>query len=166
MKTEITLRNLRPEDGKDIYNMLQNIGSDENEFHNDVNGMSFTQYKEWLETMSNWAQGEDLPEGYVRQWIFWLYDGDVPVGMGKLREKLTLQSRDLGGNIGYAISVEHRGKGYGNVLFSLLLQKAKELGIEEVLSTVEKTNPVSKAVQLKCGGKLIKENEKRWYFSF
>lgn len=160
------LRELQCSDGQDIYRMLQTIGSEEFEFHNEVNGMSYEEYKNWLIRQHEWSQGLGLPEGYVKQWIFWLFVFDKPVGFGKLREKLTESSRNLGGNIGYAISSEERGKGYGEVLFELLLRKAREMQIETVMSTVEKTNLISKRIQEKCGGVLIRENDKRWYFNF
>lgn len=160
------LKQLSINDGMDIYEMLQRIGAEENAFHNDVNGMTFEEYKQWLVKQESWAKGDSLPEGYVRQWTYWLYDNNMPVGYGKLREKLTDSSREFGGNIGYAIDSERRGKGYGSLLFSSLLDKARELGIKEIMSTVEKNNIASKIIQEKCGGVLIKENEDRWYFSF
>lgn len=160
------LNQLQVDDGKPIYDLLQRIGVSENAFHNEVNGMTYSEFQQWLLTQDKWSKGEGLPIGYVRQWIYWLFDGDKPVGFGKLREKLTDSSRLLGGNIGYAIAEDQRGKGYGTVLFQLLLKKAQELGINEVMSTVEKTNPASRRVQEKCGGKLIRESDERWYFSF
>lgn len=160
------LRELSVDDGMDIYEMLQRIGAEENAFHNDVNGMTFDEYKQWLVKQASWANGDSLPQGYVKQWTFWLYDNDKPVGYGKLREKLTDSSREFGGNIGYAIDSECRGKGYGYLLFSSLIEKAREIGIKEIMSTVEKNNIASKTIQEKCGGVLIKENEDRWFFSF
>lgn len=160
------LKDLSPSDSFDVYSMLQSIRKEENEFHNDVNGMSYNEFKQWLNVQYNWAQGIDLPKGYVRQWTFWLYVEGIPVGYGKIREKLTASSRRIGGNIGYAISSHERGKGYGSILFQKLLEKAKELKIETVISTVEKSNPRSKRIQEKCGGVLIEENDERWFFAF
>ena len=162
----VLLKELSTSDGCDIYNMLQSIGKEENEFHNDVNGMSYDKFKQWLVIQYNWAHGKDLPKGYVKQWTFWLYVDGAPVGYGKLREKLTAASRSIGGNIGYAISSHERGKGYGSILFQKLLEKAKELKIETIMSTVEKNNPSSKRVQEKCGGVLIEENDERWFYRF
>ena len=162
----IFLKELTPFDGYDIYHMLQTIGKEENEFHNDVNGMSYDDFKQWLIVQYNWAQGIDLPKGYVKQWTFWLYVEGNPVGYGKLRERLTASSRRIGGNIGYAISSYERGKGYGSILFQKLLDKARELKIETIISTVEKNNSSSKKIQEKCGGVLIEENDERWFYRF
>ena len=166
MKDELKLQQLFLSDGKDIYDMLQRIGSSENAFNNEVNGMSYEQYQEWLIKMNAWSRGEQLPDGYVKQWSYWLMDCDKPVGYGKLRERATEASKKFGGNIGYAIDPLHRGKGYGNQLFKLLLLEAKNKQIREVYSTVEKFNYSSKKVHEKCGGQLINEDNIRWYFKF
>lgn len=160
------LKELSIHDGKEIYEMLQRIGPDENAFRNEVHGMSYPQYQKWLEKQSAWAKGEQLPVGYVCQWTFWLYDNNKPVGYGKLRGRVTEQSRKFGGNMGLAIDPAHRGKGYGTELFRLLIQKAKEMHLPELYSTVEKFNYPSKAVHEKNGGIMIDENEERWFFRF
>ena len=158
---------LSVKDGKDVYDMLQRIGYDENAFRNDVHGMSYDQYTSWLNVQHSWSKGELLPNGYVRQWTYWLKtDENIPVGYGKLREQVTEESRCFGGNLGFAIDPLWRGKGYGNCLFLLLLHKATEKKIIEVFSTVEKYNYASKKIHEKYGGYLVKEDMKRWYFSF
>ena len=146
--------------------MTQNIGRDENRFNNEPYGMTREEFAEWCAKQYAWSKGEMLPSGYVKQWTFWLYVNNIPVGYGRLREKVTETSRLFGGNIGYAISQKFRGKGYGTYLFRALLKIACELNISTILSTVEKCNPVSRAVHEKCGGILIDENSERWFFSF
>ena len=96
---------LSVKDGKDVYDMLQRIGYDENAFRNDVHGMSYDQYTSWLNLQHSWSKGELLPNGYVRQWTYWLKtDENIPVGYGKLREQVTEESRCFGGNLGFAYS--------------------------------------------------------------
>ena len=147
------LRELRTTDGVDIYEMLQRIGPAENAFHNDVNGMTFDEYQKWLVKQHAWSIGEELPFGYVKQWTYWLIDDEGnPVGYGKLRERATEESKKFGGNIGYAIDPIVRGMGYGMKLFELLLEVAKQKGIKEVFSTVEKYNYTSKHVHEKALG--------------
>ena len=160
------LIDLSENDGIDIYNMLQRIGENENSFRNEVKGKSFDYYKKWLVEQKSWACGESLPDGYVRQWTYWLYDDEIPVGYGKLREKVTEQSRVWGGNIGFAIDPIYRGKGYGTYLFNALLQKGREKHLDELFSTVEKYNYASKRVHEICGGTLVKETDETWYFDF
>lgn len=160
------IRVLSVYDGEDIFQMLQTIGEDENAFTNSVKGMSYEAFKEWLVQQDHWSKEEDLPQGYVGQTIFWLYDNDTPIGIGKIRHALTEHSRQIGGNIGYAISNKYRGKGYGTIMLKMLLEKAIEMNVKEKLLTVEKINPASKRVIEKNGGKLIDENDERWFFSF
>lgn len=162
----LDFRKLSVLDGKDVYQMLQTIGENENAFTNPVNGMSYDGFKQWLTQQYDWSIEKNLPEGYVGQTIFWLYDNGKPVGIGKIRHALNEHSRQIGGNIGYAISSMYRGKGYGTIILKLLLEKSKEMNVTEKLLTVEKINPASKRVIEKNGGKLIGENEERWFFSF
>ena len=152
---------LSPADGIEIYKMLQNIGKRENDFTNDVKGMSYDLFTEWCRIQFEYANGWNLPNGYVPQSIYWLYIDGKPVGVGKIRWALTNASREAGGNIGYAIAESYRGQGYGTVLFNELIKIAKIGHCSD-----NKDNAASKRVMEKCNGKLIKENEKRWYFSF
>lgn len=154
------------QDGEDVYAMLQSIGAEENAFKNEAHGMTFPEYRRWLEKQAAWAGGAQLPDGYVRQWTYWQYVGDVPVGYGKLREKVTAASREQGGNVGFAIDPRHRGKGYGTLLFQFLLEQGRAFHLPELFSTVEKYNYPSKRVHEKLGGALVRETDVRWFFSF
>ena len=162
----LELRELSVLDGEDVYQLLQTIGNNENAFTNPVFGRSYIFFRQWLGQQYDWSLNRNLPEGYVGQAIYWLYADDHPVGIGKIRYALTEQSRQIGGNIGYAISNKCRGMGYGTVLLKMLLQKAKDINLKELLLTVEKVNPSSKRVIEKNGGRLIDENEERWFFTF
>lgn len=158
----LRIKKLNINDGIDVFEMLKDIESNENEFTNPVKDMNYEEYKEWLTLMENWSKGNNLKQGYVPQTIFWLYEDEIPVGIGKIRHELTEDSRMFGGNIGYAISKKYRGKGYGNILLSKLIEEANKLNINEKILTVEKYNYPSKKIIEKNGGILINENEKRW----
>ena len=160
------LRQLSIFDGLDVYNLLQHIGEEENAFKNPVKKMSYDEFKLWLVQQDAWSRNENLPNGYVGQTCFWLMVDDVPVAFGKIRHALTPSSRMQGGNIGYAVSSEYRGMGYGTKILNLLLQKAEEMNIQEKLLSVEKFNLASKRVIEKNGGRLVSENQYRWFFSF
>jgi len=158
------LRKLSPSDGEDCFVLLQHIGLEENDFTNPVHDMNYDQFRSWLKQQYDWSIGENLPQGYVPQICYWLIEDSVPVGFGKIRVRLTEQSRLEGGNIGYAIDSRYRGKGLGSKLLELLLQAAKEINIEKPLITVKKFNYASKRVAEHNGGKLIKETDSWWYF--
>lgn len=162
----VYLRQLSISDEMDVYNLLKHIGEEENAFNNPVSKMSYEDFKQWLIQQDAWSRNESLPSGHVGQTCFWLMVDNVPVAFGKIRHSLTPASRFQGGNIGYAVSSEYRGKGYGTTILKLLLQKAKEMNITEKLLTVEKYNFASKRVIEKNGGQLVSENQFRWFFSF
>lgn len=160
------LEKLTIDDGKDVFNMLKRIGDQENDFKNPVHNMNFKEFKSWLIEQDNWSKNIGVPKGFVPQSVFWFYENGCPVGIGKLRHELTEQSRNIGGNIGYAIDPLYRGKGLGTKLLMYLLYKAKEMNIRELLLTVEKYNNASKRIIENNGGVLIKENQNRWFFRF
>lgn len=163
---DIFLVKLNIHDDINIYHMLQRIGSNENEFKNTAHGLNYDEFKSWLIKQDDWSKGQNLPEGYVAQTIYWLYDGKVPVGIGKIRHELNDHSRLIGGNIGYAIDPDYRGRGYATILLRYLIIEARKLGIKEKLLSVEKYNPASRRVIEKNGGRMIGENENRWFFTF
>lgn len=160
----VFLKPLSTNDGLDVFEMLQGIGTKENSFTNPVHDMTYNQFKDWLIQQDHWKKKIDLPEGLVEQSIFWLYDDDIPVGFGKIRHRLTDSSRINGGNIGYAINNRFRGKGYGKLILNLLLLEAKKMKIGEILLTVDNGNEASKRIIEENGGVLIDKNEQRMYY--
>jgi predicted acetyltransferase len=161
----LVLQQLSEFDGLEGYNLLQRIGEKENDFTNPVHGMSTEQYKEWLKQQDAWSREEGLPDGYVGQTCFWLVAEGVFVGLGKIRHGLTVRSREEGGNIGIAIDPNQRGKGYGTDFIHLLIDKAKEMEIGEILITVKKFNYPSKKAFEKNGCFVYKETENWWYLT-
>ncbi len=162
----LTLQQLSPDDDNRFYELLQRIGKDENAFYNPANGMTHEEYKNWLKEWDSWSRGDSLPEGFVPQVSYWLMYQGEPVGFGKVRQILTDASRAFGGNIGYAIDPNHRGKGFASEFLRLMLIKAREMKVQEILLTVEKYNYASKRVCEKNNGVLCGENELRWFFKF
>lgn len=158
------LQKLSANDGEAVYRMLQDIGTCENSFTNPVRGMDFAGFKKWLSRQEEWSEGRNLPEGYVAQTVYWLVDDGLPVGIGKIRHALTPESREFGGNVGYAIASACRGRGYGKALLGFLLEEAKKMELDEILLTVDKYNHASKKVAEANGGILVRENSERWYF--
>ena len=162
----ILIKKLSRSDGREVFEMLKGIDTVENAYTNPTYIMSFPEFQEWLLEQEEWDKGNNLPKGYVAQSIYWLYDGDTPVGMGKIRHGLTENSRKNGGNIGYAISRPYRGKGYGSAFLKMLLEEARTLGIEEIILTIDKYNKASKSICENNGGILFDENAERWFYRF
>lgn len=158
----LELKKLSPEDGADVYELLQQIPREENGLHNNANGMSFQEYREWLKKQDKLSRQEGVADGgKVPSTTFWLYADGVPVGFGKLRHTLTEALRREGGHIGYGVAPQYRGKGYGKALLRLLLEKARELGIEKALVTVRANNAASRAVALANGGVVTEKTHER-----
>ena len=159
----LELRKLSVGDGKDVYQMLQDIPLEENGLQNNVNGLTYEAYQDWLVK----KQQESELDGIVGGWkvpatTYWLYADGVPVGFGKLRHFLTDALRKAGGHIGYGIAPQYRGKGYGKELLKLLLRKADEMGIDKVLVTIHLDNRASLAVALANGGAIAEQTDERF----
>lgn len=158
----IELKRLSPDDGRDIYDMLQAMPKNENGLMNNANGMTYDEYKEWLIKRQQESEQEGLRDGWkVPSTTYWLYVNGVPIGFGTVRNFLTDALKKAGGNIGYGIAPLYRGKGYGNVLLHLLLQKAHETGIDKVLLTIHSDNLPSRAVAMANGGVITEKTDER-----
>jgi len=75
----------------------------------------------------------------------------------RVRQQLTEHLLQIGGHIGYDIRPSKWGKGYGNKILALGLQKAKEMGIEKVRITCDVDNVASRKIIEKNGGVLDSE---------
>jgi len=106
----------------------------------------------FVERQKSHARGENLPEGYVPDSEFWLVDGKEYIGRINIRHRLTEHLEKNGGHIGYDIRPSQRGKGYGNLILKLGLEKAKEIDISRVLLICNEDNSASRKVIEKNGG--------------
>ena len=159
----LELRKLSVGDGKDVYQMLQDIPLEENGLQNNVNGLTYEAYQDWLVKKQQESELDGIVDGRkVPATTYWLYADGVPVGFGKLRHFLTDALRKAGGHIGYGIAPQYRGKGYGKELLKLLLRKADEMGIDKVLVTIHLDNRASLAVALANGGAIAEQTDERF----
>jgi len=159
----IELKRLSPGDGRDVYELLQQIPPEENGFENSACGMNESQFKDWLLRQDRMARGEGIDPWMVPQTTYWLYADGVPVAIGKLRHRLTKRLQESGGHIGYAVRPGYRGLGYGKKLLAALLVEAAGLGIDRALLTVRQDNLPSVAVAKHNGGRIEKcENGRYW----
>lgn len=145
--------------GKSEYDMLQGIHNGENGFMNEVYGMSFEDYKLWLANQDDFCVGKNLPEGWIPYTTYFLYVDNVPVGIGRIRHSTNdyLQTVIGAGELGYGISEDYRGKGYGNILFKELLKKSKNFGFTKLTLFPYKNNNATIKIMMKNGGKIIGE---------
>lgn len=162
MKTELI--KLSADCGQDIYDMLQSIPADENGMTNDAHGLSHAEYKAWLEKRHAESLKTEIYDGFmVPQTFFFFYVDSCPVGLVKIRHFLTDKLRHDGGNIGYAIRPEARGKGYGTLMLAAALKECAKLGIDKALITIHEGNTASVKAALANGGIIEKRENGRTY---
>ena len=160
----LNIRKLAAEDGQDIYEMLQELPSDENGFMNPMKDKTYDEYKEWLKKCVQSSEQEGVADGWkVPETTFWLYENDTPVGFGKIRHFMTDALLESGGNVGYAIRPSARDRGLGTKFLSLLIAESKKLGVDRVLLTIRNYNKKSISMALANGGKIEKTTEEKHY---
>ena len=157
------LKRISVDDGVEIYNMLQEISSNDNGFHNKVYGMSYNQFKAWLENEC-FVDNGNLEDWMVPQTSYWLFDDECPLGYGRIRHYLNDKLRETSGHIGYAIRSTERGKGYGNQILFLLLNECRKLNIEKVQIGANSDNTASNKVILKNGGVLFRISKNKNFY--
>lgn len=149
------LRELSMSDGRDIYEMLREIGPGENGFGNSGYAIDYADFPAYLQKQFDMSRGIGIDlTRYVPQTRYWLVVEDRPVGVGKLRHYLNECLIHEGGHIGYSIRPSERGKGYGTMILEKLLKQAQNKGITEVLVTCREANALSRKVIERNGGVL------------
>lgn len=88
----------------------------------------------------------------VPQIPYWLIDDECFIGAFDLRTELNEFLMYMGGNVGYGITPKYRRMGYATKGLSLLISKAKELGMKKLMIAAKDDNIGSwKAIE-KNGG--------------
>lgn len=136
-------------------NMVKDYNhSNELIFSSDYFNVNFN-FENYIKDLKDLSNGIGLPEGYVPSTEWWLINSNNDIlGTVRLRHELGKRNFEEGGDIGYDISPRYRRKGYGKVILKLVLEKAKELGLEKVLVTCDFDNIGSKRIIESNGGKL------------
>src|SRR6266850_5512770 len=115
-----------------------------------------TSHRSWPRLAAG-ARGEGLPPGFVPHTTYWLVSDGIVVGVANLRHSLTDALRREGGNIGYGVRPSARRRGFAHELLRRTLERARDLGLSEVLLTCDKTNIASVRTILKNGGVFVSE---------
>ena len=98
---------------------------------------------EYLEKLSNFETGTNLPAGYVSGTTFWLMDDNEWIGSFNIRHSLTPKLEQTGGHIAANISPKHRGEYSTFIGIKLCLKEAAKLGLKRVLMTCDVNNSAS-----------------------
>lgn len=103
------------------------------------------------------ANGHRMSMGRVPYTEYWLMRDNQYVGAIQIRHEPSGRHQNLKSHIYYQIIPSERGKGYGKMILKLGLQKARRLGLREVLLTTDSANSRSRSIIETCGGLLLKQ---------
>ena len=128
----------------------------------EINGSSglqeYDNYDDWLQKTVVEKDIEcSLTDTSATVYFLFRKDDSKIIGSIKLRHHLTEELLKDGGNIGYGVRPSERGKGYGTMILSLVLEKAKQLGLNKVMISCNKDNRASAHVAIRNGGILAGE---------
>ena len=159
------LKKANREDSDPEWRFVRDMPADENGLTNawpDISKEDFE--KTALPTMLRYEAGIDLPPGYVPETFFFLWrDGEI-VGQFRIRHRLTEALRNGAGHIGYYIAPQYRGQGCATEGLRLTLLEAEKIVPErEFYLRVNRDNPASLRVMLKNGGRIVGEDDLKYY---
>ena len=159
------LKKLNADDIEKEWRFISDMPVDENGLTNSFHGISQEDFEQKaFPAMMNFMEGRDLPEGYVPETFLFLWKDDEIVGQFRIRHYLCESLRTGAGHIGYCIGKGDRGKGYGTEGLRLALEVAREIVPEdEFYLRVNRDNPASLHVMLKSGGRIVAEDEDKYY---
>ena len=160
----LLLKKINYEDIDKEYEAIIKIPHNENGFENKYYNVSKEEFKdEIIPKLLKNSEGIDLPEGYVPNTYFFLWNNQEIVGLFKIRHYLNDFLKKGPGHIGYTILENYRGNGYATEGLKLAIEECKKIIKEdEIYLSSHKNNPLSLKVQIKCGAYLYGENENEY----
>ena len=161
----ILLKKANPEDIEKEWRFVREMPADENGLTNPWQGVSREAFeKDALPSMLKFAEGKDLPEGYVPETFYFLWQDDRIVGEFRIRHHLCESLRTGAGHIGYFIAKPFRGQGLGTEGLRLTLEEAcRIVPEEEIYLRVNLDNPASLHVMLNNGGCVVGQDEGHYF---
>lgn len=121
------------------------------EYYYEIYKKALVNFDEYINKLNEFSKGKILPLGLVIISTFWLIDNDEIVGVTRVRH-LGVETE---GNIDYDISPIYRNKGYGTEILKLILEKAKEIGLKDVILLCTLNNIASKKIIEKNNGTFL-----------
>lgn len=162
----LLLKEINFNDAAQEYQFFQEVPS-ENGYINPFYQMDYAAFIACgIPECMDYAQGKNLPEGYVPATRFFLWNDDKIVGVFHLRHYLNEALYHGSGHIGYAIHPNYRGQGYATKGLALALKEIVKLpGFtgSEVFLHCNKTNPASLRIMLNNGGYIHHQDDEGYY---
>lgn len=159
------LRKINREDARAQWEYTTELPADENGLTNPYHGVSYAEYiDKVLPALISYEHPVGMPEWFVPETYWYLWDEGRLVGEFRIRHYLTEALRNGSGHIGYSIRKAERGKGYGTEGLRLTLAEAGKIVPEdEIYLRVNKDNPASLKVMQKNGGKVVGEDGEHYF---
>ena len=161
----LELRKMNLQDIKEQWEYVTALPKDENGLTNPYEGITFEEYETTvLPELMMHENPIGMPEWFVAETYYYLWDEQVLVGEYRIRHYLTEALKVGAGHIGYSIKKEYRGKGYGTKGLAMVLDIAREIVPEdEIYLRVLKSNiPSFKAIN--SNGAYIADEDETHYF--
>ena len=161
----LALRKMNDVDIVEQWRYVTALPADENGLTNPYEGVSFEEYRDRvLPELLMHEHPVNMPDWFVPETYYYLWDGEALVGEYRIRHHLTDVLRAGAGHIGYSIKREFRGRGYGTKGLALCLELAKAIVPEdEIYLRVLKNNMPSCRAILKNGAYIAEEDETHFF---
>ncbi len=117
----------------------------------------FDDFEQLLARLNDFAQGRNLPDGYVQSSTLWLVDNAQIVGVTNIRHRLNDAIRHCGGHIGLGIRPSYRGKGIGAQLMKMSINYLAQMNVSSIHIHCHKHNLASANMIKACGGTIDSE---------
>ena len=141
------------------------LPADENGLTNRYEGVSFDDYRGLaLPELMMHETPIDMPEWFVPETYYYLWDDDILIGEFRIRHYLTDALKNGAGHIGYSIKKEFRGRGYGTKGLALTLSLAKKIVPEEEIYLRVLKNNIPSFKAIRNNGAYISGDDEKHYF--
>ena len=159
------VRKMNMEDAVAQWEYTTALPEDENGLTNPFHGVSKEEYLgRVLPTLISHEHPVNMPDWFVPETYYYLWDEGHLVGEFRIRHHLTEALRNGAGHIGYSVLRSCRGKGYGTAGLGLTLQVAKGIVPEdEIYLRVNKDNIASQKCMLANGAYKACEDEDHYF---
>ena len=157
----LELRKMNLLDIKEQWEYVTALPKDENGLTNPYEGITFEEYETTvLPELMMHENPVGMPEWFVPETYYYLWDGEVLVGEYRIRHYLTEALKVGAGHIGYSIKKEFCGRGYGTKGLAMVLDIAREIVPEnEIYLRVLKNNIPSFKAITNNGAYIVDEDE-------